>query len=217
MSDKPTIVLSYGCPRSGTSAVAAMCRQLEDISFQKWKEISPLHPALCDNGILELSQVFSECRLIFVRSVRHPMEIVKSFYALRKGLVPSSGTIRYTSDEKILEWIEIEIKNTASQKRRMRNEHPWKVYDHHVIEAKYEILSSEDRSGFTKEFSTLLPQSERNRSIIESFLDTQWNSKSSSFRPGRLQAGCDVTMSDEKRAWWANELENLADKEGYTL
>ena len=92
--DRPVIVLTYGCLRSGTSIVAKMCQVLEGAAVQKFKDMSPLHPGKCDNGMLALSQVFSECRLIFVRSVRHPIEIVKSFYAMRQGLVPSSGNIR---------------------------------------------------------------------------------------------------------------------------
>lgn len=217
MTNKPTIVLSYGCPRSGTTAVAEMCRQLEGVSFQKWKEISPLHPGLCDNGMLNLSQVFCESRLIFVRSVRHPVEIVKSFYALRKGAVESTGSIKYTSDEQILEWIETEIENTSIQRRRMRQEHPWNKYDHHVVEAKYEILSSDDCFLFAQRLSRLLPDEEKNRSILERFLKNNWGNKNKSFRAGRLQADIDITISDDAMAWWTSVLEKHAGKEGYTL
>jgi len=216
MSAKPTVVLSYGCPRSGTSVVAAMCRGLEGVCYQKWKELSVLHPGKCDYGMLQLSQVFSECNLVFVRSVRHPIEIVKSFYALREGLVPSTGTIHLTSDERILEWIEMESNNTAEQIRRLRQDHPWREYETHVVEAKYEVLSSEDRTSFVDELASLLPCGEINRQRLEEFLSTSWGNKMASARTGRLSAGVDVILRPEKEGWWREQLMEVMEREGYS-
>lgn len=208
------VVLTFGCPRSGTTYMAKSMECLNGVETQKLKEIARLHPCLSRDGLLRLSEVFCETRLVLVRTVRHPLDVVRSFYALRK--IEERGGVGRNGDQRIYHFIRSESESTNEQIQRIRYDKPWCLYDVHVIEAKYECLADPDaRIGFIRDLCELLPNERENRQALENHFKATFGKREAAAREGRLKSGTGVVLDKARKAWWEENLHHILTREGY--
>ena len=107
-----TIILNYGCPRTGTTFINEMLSCGRDIVTGKIAEGHSYHPIRSNNGLLNLSYTFQKNNLVFIRTIRDPISIFKSFYHIRTD---NECTLAKVEDESIKEMIKLEEINTTIQ------------------------------------------------------------------------------------------------------
>jgi hypothetical protein len=109
-----SIILNYGCPRTGTTFVNQMLSQGIDVVTGKIAEGHSYHPIRSDHGLIDLSYTFQRCNLVFVRTIRDPISIFESFYHARKVQMGNLGKVE---DDSIKQMIELEETNTTEQSK----------------------------------------------------------------------------------------------------
>jgi hypothetical protein len=111
-----SIILNYGCPRTGTTFVNQMLSRGVGLIAGKIAEGHSYHPIHSDHGLLNLSYTFQRCNLVFVRTIRDPIKIFESFYHARKVQMGNLGKV---GDDSIKRMIESEEINTLKQSREI--------------------------------------------------------------------------------------------------
>lgn len=112
---KNTIILSYGCPRTGTTFVNHMLGQGLDIITGKIAEGHASHPIKSNHGLLNLSYTFQKYNLVFVRTIRDPINIFESFYHAKSMKIEGLDNQDYSSIKKLIETEEINTKNQSKE------------------------------------------------------------------------------------------------------
>lgn len=205
---KGTIVVSFGCPRSGTMFMRNLLQDTLPCFSTKLPEMVDMHPAQSATGLLALSGLFYKRTLVLVRTKRHPVQIVESFVHLRKA---NPTTPRARDDDKaVRRWITQESRGVARQRvelgemRRRRG--------HHFVEVRYESLNtSEGREAFAERLGKVVGCGAK---PIRRGLDQSWGNRSAAYA-GRLKSGVDSVLTDDRRAWWEHALEPIIHREGY--
>jgi len=111
------IILNYGCPRTGTTFINRMLGKGVDLIAGKIAEGHSYHPIKSKCGLLNLCYTFQSCDLLFVRTVRDPINIFESFYHAKKMKIEG---LDGQNDESIKRIIELEETNTRIQSEGLR-------------------------------------------------------------------------------------------------
>jgi hypothetical protein len=113
------IVISFGCPRSGTTFIEAWLENRRAFLYQKLREGDMLHPCQSEDGLIRLAQLFRRQNLIFVRTKRSYREIIDSFFAARLPGAKNAKGIGANSNERIIKFIVDEELNYQKQKAEL--------------------------------------------------------------------------------------------------
>jgi hypothetical protein len=109
-----SIILNYGCPRTGTTFVNQMLSQGIELITGKIAEGHSYHPIKSNHGLMDLKYTFQRYNLVFVRTIRDPISIFESFYHARKVQMGNLGKVE---DDSIKKMIELEKINTVAQSK----------------------------------------------------------------------------------------------------
>lgn len=212
-----TVIVNYGSPRSGTTFMRRTLGRLNGAMAFKLAEGRTLHPCQSDGGLIELHKMLRHHRLVIVRTVRHPLDIVDSFIALREPKMWGKRTkpinLAKFQDARVLQFIRNESENTAIQREELREPD----YSHAgiaFIEVRYETLASDDgREALARQVTEGLPEAggeyARLLGALEDF----------GVRPagvGKLKSGMvgDVMAPADKERW-RSVLAKVIEREGY--
>lgn len=220
----PAAVLSFGSPRSGTTFMRDVLRALDGVFVSKIPEQAPNHPAFCpgkswgaeeasEGGLVALSQLGQKETLVFVRTVRHPMEVVRSLLATQEpGLREKAGGLASNSDENIVAWIRSESANFQAQAS-------WLLanpYGHRLVQVRYELLDgAARRKRYAKAIASGLPDEDEQWRRLYKALNRRWKKKPS--RAGRLSSGIEPDVSEERLDFFRRELAETVEREGYEM
>lgn len=218
-----TAVISFGSPRSGTTYIRRALGQLEGVFVSKIPEQAPNHPsfverqswgaaASSEEGLIGISRWMQKEHLVLVRTVRHPMECVRSLLAAREPeLREKIGGLADNSDEEIVEWIRTESLNFHRQVG-------WLLanpYRHRLIQVRYELLGKRGRRrDFAEKVCSTLPDPEENTDRLARWLHDTWKEKPA--RIGRLSSGVEPEISEERMEFFLEALAPTIEREGYT-
>jgi len=211
-----TVVVNYGCPRSGTTFMRNVLGRLQGVFAFKLAEGRHLHPYKNPDGLVDLHRMLRHRRLVLIRTVRHPLEIAESFAALRDPQLHEVDgapmNLAKFRDPKAVEFIRIESENTALQRAALlepehKHEGLW------FIEIRYEDLAdAKKRARFVRQVTDPLPTPEKNHEILARAL-TEFGTKP--IRRGRLRAGLGRITTPQRRAWFREQLKDVIEREGY--
>lgn len=174
---------------------------------QKMAEWSPLHPAQSATGLVGLGRTFIHHRLVFVRVVRHPLEVCESFYGA-KLIARRSGKckgIASNGDDAIAAFIENTSRNSHEQRAAMGRE-PLSKYGHGFIELRYERIGE---PGYVRDVCGELPGADK----IAAYAESAWGV--APVRTGRLSEGIGSALPDGRRAWFAERLAESIERDGF--
>lgn len=206
-----TIIISFGCPRSGTTFLARCLSPLLGVFAFHLPDGAKLHPCKSQEGLIQLDALFWSHRAIFVRIYRSPLEIVESFLALRQ-LKPGIARAKDT-DQRIVRWIMNEHVNVAGQRQILRaRQKNWER--HYLVEVRYEALARErGRRAFTKKLGALLPRRRMNQERLLEQLDT-FGGKPANL--GRLKTQMKGSlMTPSEREYFTEQLRPVMEAGGY--
>lgn len=133
-------VITYGCPRAGTTYLNSIFQKGVGIDSYKLPEWADLHPCQSSDGFLKLAQLYGK-DLIVVRIVRDPLEIVRSFLFAREASKNHDDLhgIASNSDAQIIRMIEAESRNTHHQLDCL-NTWPWSQWKFKFTTLNYRHL-----------------------------------------------------------------------------
>lgn len=203
---KDTIVISFGCPRSGTMFMRNTLHDHLPCFSVKLPEMVDLHPAQSDTGLLALSGLFYKRRLVLVRTVRHPLEIVESFVHLR--MAKERAPRARDDDRRVRRWIEDESRGVMRQ--RLELGEMLSERRHRLIEVRYESLATDEGKD---KFAARMQKATGDAGTLRAGLD-DFGNRSRAYA-GRLKSGVDTVLTDDKRKWWAHALRQVIKREGY--
>jgi len=211
-----TIIISFGCPRSGTTFLARCLSSLVGVFSFHLPDGAKLHPSKHKDGLIQLDALFWNHRTIWVRIVRHPMDIVESFLALR--MVTPDAARAMDKDPQIVQWIVNEHKHVRVQRKLLKLQNPaWEP--HHLIEVRYEVLAHpEGREAFAEELAALLPDHTENLQHLLGELATfsvkpANMGKLRAIRMDKLKNG--PVMTPAERVYFEKELATVIIESGY--
>lgn len=224
MTSVRSAVISFGAPRTGTTFFReVLADSLDGVFVSKIPEQAPNHPAFhparswgawatAAEGLVALSRWLQKEDVVFVRSVRHPMEIVRSLVAARKMGEENVGGIASNSDEDVVDWIRSESQNFARQAGWLASN----PYGHRIVTVRYELLDGASRrKAFANEVCRGLPNAEENLDRLYRNLNQRWKTKPA--RPGRLSTGVEADLSEDQLAYFEAALAGTIEREGYAL
>ena len=218
------IIISFGCPRSGTTFMWTATRALAaDALVLRIPETQKSHPVRSRSGLLDLVKALifpsrSMHQVLLIRTVRHPLDIVESFLAARlpnapKGLSSQAQAL----DSTIRKYIQEESASWAVQRPRLLAQEPDKLprqgkkNNIEVLEARYD---REAIAALWDPVSRFLgPGADRSLEAFRAALGT-FNKKP--VRAGRLGLGLGRISTPEERDYWTNELAEVIEREGYS-
>lgn len=204
------IVVSFGCPRSGTTFVHVALRALEpDAVVVKLSETNGLHPAQSRDGLITLARLLRGHRLLLVRTVRDPAEIVESFLAARTpaGLAAGMDGLARNSDADVCRWVREESESWSAQRRLVQEER-----HAHFVEVRYEDLADpKARETLVADVAESIGSAGR----AEVFLARLEEFGGRPTRNGRLSLGLARVSTDAERAYFARALRATSLREGY--
>lgn len=206
----PTVV-SFGCPRSGTTFLHHCLCGLSDgaASVLKLTESNGLHPAQSRTGLWELARLFRGNRLALVRIVRRPADIAESFLAARQAaLRVSMPGLARNSDGDIARWVREESTSVMCQ-RPMVAEEPHVLF----VEVRYESLADDRaRRGLVADLGrTPIEDS----AALDRVLERLRAFGTGPVRKGRLSEGLGRISTDEEREYFDTRLATITKREGY--
>jgi len=173
--------------------------------YQKIREGDILHPCNSDNGLVSLAQLYRDgYTVLFVRTVRDPVDIFESFYAVnylhkkrlggqhKPGMAPLLGkmtkNMMENTDEKIFEYVLNDHFHTEKQKNLYQ---PWPF---NLIEVGYKALHTEE--GQREFISRLAIAGEERQVRIGRNMKDIWGVKP--VREGRMSHGMtESLLSDD--------------------
>lgn len=206
-----TVIVSFGCPRSGTTFLAHSLSALQGVFAFRLADGSMLHPSKSTTGLEAVDCLFYDQRLIFVRIIRSPMEIVESFLHLRNSL-PSVARAQ-DADAMIVRWIVNERVNVRAQRDGLTLERDdWQR--HSFLEVRYEDIGTKSgRKVFADELAALLPDAQANRTLLLDRLGLFGRRKISY---GRMKAGISRSvMTADQREYFLEHLGGTMESDGY--
>jgi len=171
---KGTVILNYGCPRSGTTFIWFLLRAGTGYTYGKIGENDPCHPCNSGTGLLHIKKTFRDYNVVFIRTVRNPIQIFESFRHAHKT---NDGEIGKKADIEIKRYIQNEERNTKEQAGKVR-----------ILTVKFDMLSNDSyvekvMTTFKKHF----PNAEHNTNILRKYIHKNFNHFP--VRPGKLQSG----------------------------
>lgn len=190
MSD--VMVINFGCPRTGTTYMDHLIKHGCGYIQRKIGEGHACHPIQSTKGLLGLVELFSDYkgkgnrRLVFIRTVRHPAEILSSWAAM-----PVPGNASPKKQQKPLRQrvthIRREYASTKMQISRMAAEKPWKLMRWSFVDVRYEDIGGKpvDTAKLIADNIGINP--DVNSSRFAAFIDDTWGKKP--VRTGRLSEG----------------------------
>jgi len=207
-------IINFGAPRSGTTFMQLCLKRLPDILAMKLPEMRKLHPAKSADGLIELARWFSGLGwdLTFVRTVRHPVEIVESFEAARfhPALKDEVAGLARNTDADVLRWIRSESEGFHAQCETLRQLHDTSRKVRRpvqIVEVRYENLASEaQRGAYARLIAPNHPQ------VLEEAFAEFGRTPA---RTGRLSHGIGRMLNGDRRAWFEKELADVIEREGY--
>ena len=213
----PPVVISFGCPRSGTTFICALLVMGEGYSYGLLDETRLMHPVNSPIGLLELATIFRTQRVIFVRAVRHPLEIAESCCFLRReGGEGEGGPTTYAgrqTDQQIVTIIRKEYDGFAGQAAKVLSAGAKLQYPPVIIQARLEEFAVQPHPMFAG-LLPLLPDNEANAALPTIAAERYGTVPS---RWGRLKANVGAVMTTEQRAWFADTLGDVITAQGYTV
>lgn len=177
-----TVILNYGCPRSGTTFTNIMLNQGINFITGKIAEGSCYHPIRNKNGLFDLSYTFRNYNVFFLRTVRNPLNIFESFAHAKKitnqkntEIDPDFYSFSKQTTESIKNMISEEKKNTEDQIKRGVK----------IFELNFDNLGNADYlNEKLSEISNLTMSKKENFDIFYRFVRDNYNKKP--VRRGRL-------------------------------
>jgi len=216
--DKRCVVVSFGCPHSGTTYMMKLLERGKGYLYFPLREIhEDIHPATSKTGLLTLIKFFNYAGYdhLFVRTKRDPLDIFESFYAKKyynkKNL-----------DEKIYDFIFNESLNVYDQKQSFKKcvkegriKYLGKRFN--LVEVKYEDLYDVNKQRrFIQEIVSYLSERKMNQSLLLSYLNNTFGKKSKAIRKGKLSMGIEKNLvSEAKRKEIRKKLKEVFKREGY--
>lgn len=204
------IAIGFGCPRSGTTFLHHCLQALEPkVLVVKLTEGRALHPAQSRDGLLELARLLKDHRLLLARSVRHPLDVVESFLAARKGpLRQKMLGIARNDDGEVAHWIREESRSVLVQR-------PLLAEQKHCTFLQVrdrEMATAKGRDRIAQQVGKSLKADAAALARFRARLD-EYGTKP--VRPGRLMAGLGRVSTDEERAYFETRLAAIVAREGY--
>jgi len=211
------VIFNYGVPRSGTTLVLYTIQQGGGFLTTRISEGAVLHPRHDPSGFLFLAQAFIYHTLVFVRTTRHPVDVLNSLAVVYPSLVKDINEFRYEVEQYRLE---SEGSATAQELVRMyqdiQQKHVFISRKKPIVFAtiKYEDLGNpEVRDSFLKTIADQTPFPQENFYIWRFYLEEVW--KVDPVREGRLSTGKMQQMLSSKQLQYIRErLGGIIDKEG---
>ena len=214
---RPPVVIIFGCPRSGTTFVRDLLLMGQGYSYGGLHEGLGPHPQNAARGLLELADMFAPQRVIFVRVVRHPLEIAESWAFLRReggkgsgGPTPSAAQL---PDAHIVKSIRKEYEGFAGQVDELLTPDVRLRYPPVIIEARMEQFAVQPHPMFA-ELLPLVPANKANAALPAIAAERYGKVP---LRWGRLKANAGAVMTTEQRAWFADKLGDVITAQGYTV
>ena len=128
-------IFSFGCPRSGTTFIQKnILLKLKGVYYRKIPEWHGIHPCQSSDGLLSLNLLLDN--ILFIRTIRNPIDILESFYMFRQP--------KY-KDHVFSKWIDWEILNfiineELNTRRQINHEH-WRSK---IIKISYDRMKDKD-------------------------------------------------------------------------
>ena len=117
--DNQHIVISWGCPRGGSTLLKNWIGEGKGFFHAHLHEGTPFHPCQSTDGLLQLLKTFRHENLSFVRIYRDPFDILESFMSamLHEHLSLDAKGISDNTVERAVEFIVDEYLNFELQKK----------------------------------------------------------------------------------------------------
>ena len=217
------IIISFGCPRSGTTFMWMATRAMAaDTLVLRIPETQKSHPVKSRSGLLDLVKALifpsrSMHQVLLIRTVRHPLDIVESFLAARlpnapKGLSSQAQAL----DSTIRKYIQEESASWAVQRPRLLAQEPDKLpreggkNNIEVLEARYDPAAI---AALWDPVSRFLGPRARG---LDGFRTVLGTFNKMPVRAGRLGLRLGRISTPEERDYWTNELAEVIEREGYS-
>lgn len=210
------VVLSFGCPRSGTTIMRRLLGPLKHTYVSKLHEATRLHPWQSEEGLLDIQQWMLKDTLVFVRTLRHPLDVVDSFLALRRTeMRENNPSLVEHDDQRVLDFIRRESAGFHGQRAELLVRAEERGWDHHVVEVRYEELDEQwRRDEFAWSVCRHLSTPERSYGSLTARMEEEW--KLRPVRDGKLRAGITGrVMTEEEEQRWRRALADVMEREGY--
>jgi hypothetical protein len=202
-------IVSFGMPRSGTTLLEQMFLQGKGYFYHKLAEGNALHPMQSTNGLITLAHAFRLAPKLFVRTVRHPVDLIES-----RLCMSYDNLVEHLDSAKLKHWmddIRRESNNYYTQLELFQSS-SFDIRNLCMVMVYYEELGTEKgRKDFFNRLRDFLPDEKTNIEILQSFLETTWGNP---VRPGRLSRGRKKILSDNIRNEIKNKLSDIIEKEG---
>ena len=202
------MIFTFGCPRSGTTFLWKAARTLgHDALVIRVPETRLAHPRRTRDGLVELVRTFAVHKVLLIRIVRHPLDIVESVLAGRRLDFPT-GSLGRRTDERICRMIIEESESWAEQLPLLVGEENCTV-----VEARYEALATEEgMKRLVRAVRAFVGKDARGLKDFRTFLDTFGRVP---VRMGRLELGIGRQSTDEERDYFEEALAAVILREGY--
>lgn len=207
-----TILVGFGCPRAGTTFLESCLRSIPGrvLAFKMNEHVS-FHPCRSASGLLEFERAFHAHRCVFVRIVRDPLEIARSFVFTRRRAAAFGGLAR-NSNERIVKWIWSESHNVRWQ--RSQTLHGRTSGRLTIVTVRYEDLAAR---GYREELADVIAGTARLSEVQQrAFFVALGDFGRRSKRPGRLSFGFeDDPLTEDELDYFTRELAAIRKREGY--
>lgn len=185
-----TVVFSFGVPRSGTTLMFYALQMGHGYLNTRINEGTPLHPRNDYHGLLALVKTFVYRRVVFVRTIRHPVDVVNSWLVVHPEVLEDRRKF-----EDFLDMYEAESDGVKKAREEIFStqygEKPSgepRIVDVTFAEIQYENLGDQRvREKFFRKVSQKVPDADANFWKWNSYVESVWNVEP--VRKGRLQSG----------------------------
>jgi len=212
------LIVAFGCPRSGTTFLLRALETLGALNVHvlRASEFWKCHPCRSDLGLVGLAQLFHEHQIVFVRIKRHPLDVARSFMAVRKGLVRMGGGLGLNTPERVSQWIHQEsegfwkqVELVQSWPKDAKTKFPFRV-----LEIKYEHLGI---GSVLHQYSLWLNSNLHiNPYPFEDFVASNWKKPKKAAIAGRLRSGVsNEVLTPDELQFFRRELKDVCEREGY--
>lgn len=203
MSKRVWIVTGYA--RAGTTYVTQLLNQCPEVQAVKLNEGSPLHPYRSADGLRVLAGAWNGDYVMIARCVRHPLDIVRSWYAVWEEEGRDSG--QYVAQHDLLQATNVCARHMAAQ-----------VPCENVIDVRYEQLGDVERNnGLLDALSRLMPDPKASLESLKRHLRKTWRLPEAAVNEGALRYRTDDVLTEEETQKWREWLRETAEREGYDV
>ncbi len=206
------VICNFGDARSGTTLIKKMFMQANGYLSFKLAEGHALHPWNSNTGLIDVAGLFKEHKIVFVRTLRHPIDIMESLCFIHSNVAEMKEFRRR------LRLLKNGFVNTKKQIPILKApSYYYYIAKVVLIDVYYEDLGNiEKRREFFNQVTTFFPcseEAEKIKNVWGLYLADVWNKKP--VRKGRLMSNeNDRILSKEHDEIILAELSDMIDEEG---